>query len=68
MKGKQKKKKSIIQSTGEKQTYASEMKGKRHILGTELCLGASYEFGDKAQTTVHSIKITKTVATRKIAL
>ena len=30
--------KLTIQSTGEKQTYANEMKRRRHNLGTESCL------------------------------
>ena len=40
-------KQSIIQST---QTYASEIKGKRHVLGTESCLNASDENGDKGKS------------------
>ena len=55
MKGKEKMKHSINQSTGGKQTFASEMKGKRHNLGTESCLTGGDESGDEGQITVYSI-------------
>ena len=59
---------SIIQSTGGKQTYTSEMKKKRHNLGTESSLSASDESGDKREITVYSIKFKKSSRSIKITL
>ena len=50
---------SIIQSTAGKQTYAIELKRKRHNLGNELCLSTSDESGDEEENTVYSINFAK---------
>ena len=50
---------SIIQSTGGKQTNASELKRKRHSLGTEARLSASDESGDNGENTVYSNNFSK---------
>ena len=42
-----------------KQTYASEMKGKRRNLGTESCLTASHKSGNWGGITFFSKKVTK---------
>ena len=43
------------------QIYASEMKKKRHNLGTESCLTAGDESGNRGRITVYSIILQRAV-------